>query len=152
MRRSTTIPLVTGQALTGTLTEIGTAGNARIRVMNADFITVLVDYTRGGLSATGAPIFKLEFNNTADTGQDPATITTGWYGVPVLDSSTFASGNMEQFAASATAQPTAAGPYRVAFGPFSGASGSFARVLLADVDGAVPGTVTVGYFEAVGGP
>lgn len=150
MRRSTTIPLVTGQVLTGTLTEIGTAGNARIRVMNADFITVLVDYTRGG--AAGVPIFKLEFNNTADTGQDPATITSGWYGVPVLDSSTFTAGNMEQFAASATAQPSAAGPYRVAFGPFSGASGSFARVLLADTDAGTPGTATVGYFEAVGGP
>lgn len=144
--------LVTGQALTGSLAEIGTAGNARLRVMNADFVTVLVDYTRGGLSVTGTPTLKVEYNMTADTGQNPATITTGWYGVPSLDTSTYTAGAMDQYAVSSTAEPTAAGPFRVAFGPFPGALGNFMRILMADTDGAVPGSVTVSYFEAVTGP
>lgn len=153
MRRSPSpYLLVTGQVLTGTLTEIGAAGNARLRVCTADFVTILVDYTRAGGSATGAPVCKVEYNMTADTGQAPSTITTGWYAVPTQDSSTFTAGNMNQYALSSNAAPSAAGPYRVAFGPFPGALGNFMRVLLADVDGVAPGTATVSFFEASTGP
>lgn len=143
--------LVTGQALTGTLTEIGTAGNARIRVKNADFVSVLVDYTRGG-GGTGTPTLKIECNMTEDSGQNPATITTGWYGVPSQDASTYTLGLMDQYSLASNAEPTVAGPARVMFGPFPGAIGNFMRVLMADTDGATPGTVSVSYFEAVSGP
>jgi len=143
--------LVAGQALTGTLTEIGTAGNARIRVLLADYVMVLVDYTRDAGSATGTPVLKAEFNMTADTAQDPATITTGWYGVPSQDASTYTAGAMDQYVISSTSEPSAAGPYRVLFGPFTGALGNFMRVLMADSDAANPGTATISYYEAVGG-
>jgi hypothetical protein len=120
--------------------------------MNADYVLVLVDYTRNALSVAGTPTLKIECNMTADTGQNPASIPSGWYGVPSQDASTYTAGAMDQYAISSTSEPSAAGPYRVLFGPFPGALGNFLRVLMADFDGVNPGTVTVSYFGAVGGP
>lgn len=148
--RTPLFQLVSGQVLTSTLTEIGTAGNSRIRLGNATGLYLVVDYTRHAGSAAGTCVIRAEVHTAgptdvtdmADTAQLP---NAGWAPVPVLDSASFSSGRMDAFPFEAVLKPSATGTTRRVIGPLDVGHGYFAKVLVADTDGANPGTVTVSW-------
>ena len=146
--RTPLFQLISGQVLTSALTEIGSAGNSRIRLGNATSLYLVVDYTRAGGSASGKCIIRAEVHTAGPTGiTDMADVAqlpaAGWGPIPVLDSASFATGRMDAYPFEATLYPSATGTTRRVLGPLDVGHGYFARVFVADTDGAAPGTVAV---------
>ena len=134
--------------LTGSLvTVVGTASSdlanattGAIKLLALSSLVLQCSYARAGGSATGRPIFAV------DVSMDPPTTDAAaeshWVPVYLLDNSTFSSGRIDGFAYQFSPAPSVTGTTSQGTPPFNVAQAQWARIRVADVDGASAGTIT----------
>jgi len=126
--------LASPAALTNTLAVLG----AVTKVGSLAYGTLWCDYTRAGASVTGRPILAVEVSR--DPPDTASASVAHWSRVPVVDTTTFSSGAMEQHPESRRCNPTAAGASTFGWPGIDLRGANWLRVLAADVDGGNPGT------------
>jgi hypothetical protein len=135
-------------ALTGSLvTVVGTASgdNANattgaISLLALSSLVVQCTYARNAGSTTGRPIFAVDIS--LDSPDTAAASVANFFPVALLDSATFSSGRIDGYAYQFSLAPSETGTTTPGTPPFNVASAPWARIRMADVDGATPGTVT----------
>lgn len=141
MDRAPLTTLLAARALTGALVDLPAAN--RIRVGGAARLALWFTYTRGGASATGSLIIRVEGAAVAPS-VNPATVTT-WAAFPALDLGSFAAGRMNAYPLEVRFLPTLAGPTEYRLGDLDVLDLTLVRILVGDSDGVAPGVVDVAY-------
>lgn len=146
------LPATTARAaslsLTGSLvTVVGTAtgdnANSTTGAISLEALSSLVvqcTYARDAGSTTGRPIFAVDVS--MDPPSTAAASVANFFPVALLDSSTFSSGRIDGYAYQFSLAPSVTGTTTPGTPPFNVAGAQWARIRMADVDGATPGTVT----------
>jgi hypothetical protein len=119
--------------------DLADATTGAIKLQALSSLRLQGTYTRDGGSATGRPIFAV------DVSMDPPTTAaasvSNWVPVYLLDNSTFSSGRIDGFVYQFSAAPSVTGATSQGTPPFDTSGAQWARVRMADVDGAAPGAI-----------
>lgn len=134
--------------LTGTLTQVGVA------FCVANFTRAAVDilYTANGAGGTGSPIIAVDLSRSPTTS--PPTTDADWRPQLIIDGSTLTAGAVTGYTERIKpVSPTGAGTTFSTSWPdiLDVSCHVWLRVRMADVDGALPGTVSVYGGGSVGG-
>lgn len=116
-------------ALSGTFAILGAAR----KFARPHSAALWVEYTRDGGSGTGRPLLRL----------DVSPVATGdvWYPMPVFDTASFASGQMDLLPLVAALGPSALGTSRFIWPDLALRHGARFRIMAKDADGVNPGTI-----------
>lgn len=123
-----------------TSTDNADATSGAIALGSLERLRLQCTYTRAGGSATGRPIFAV------DVSMDPRTTAadavSNWVPVYLIDNSTFSSGRIDGFAYQFSPAPSVTGATSQGTPPYDTSGAQWARIRMADVDGAAAGTIT----------
>ena len=115
------------------------AVNGATKVGNARYVCVRLDFARGAMSAAGRPIIAVEFSmDSPDTA--PGSVGN-WTRPQLLDGASFTAGSIQSYPQSVGMNPSAA-TATYATHPIDVSCVHWIRVVVSDVDGAAPGSVT----------
>lgn len=131
---ATTVVLTNVLVVRGVPFSVAAFSNAAVDVL----------YTVNGASATGRPIIAIELSRDPST-VNPAGITN-WTPLQILNGASFATGTIDGYVEQYRPLPTTgvATTFRTRWPDVIDVSCHFwLRVLVADVDGVAPGTVTI---------
>ena len=120
--------------------DLANATTGAIKLLALSSFRLQGTYTRNGGSATGRPIFAV------DVSMDPPTTAadavSNWVPVYLIDNSTFSSGRIDGFAYQFSPAPSVTGATSQGTPPYDTSGAQWARIRMADVDGAAAGTIT----------
>lgn len=116
----------------------GTTGAISLAALSS--MVVQCTYARNAGSTTGRPIFAVDIS--MDPPDTAAASVANFFPVTLLAAATFLDGRIDGYAYQFSLAPSVTGTTTPGTPPFNVASAPWARIRMADVDGATPGVVT----------